>query len=110
MDGAIEFAMRKAGVTELKEKQKECMVRFLEDHDVFVPRGIVAEYVGEAQEDPSGIADVLGGQVQLVFISPESIIMNQKYRNMLLSKPYKENLVALVIDEAHCQNLVGVEV
>ena len=35
MDGAIEFAMRKAGVTELKEKQKECMVRFLEGHDVF---------------------------------------------------------------------------
>ena len=26
----------------------------------FVPRGIVAEYVGEAQEDPSAIADVLG--------------------------------------------------
>ena len=35
MDGAIEFAMRKAGVTELKEKQKECMVRFLEGHGVF---------------------------------------------------------------------------
>ena len=35
MDGAIEFAMRKAGVTELKEKQTGCMVRFLEAHDVF---------------------------------------------------------------------------
>lgn len=33
--------------------------------------------------------------------------MNQKYRNMLLSKPYKENLVALVIDEAHCVKTWG---
>ena len=35
MESPIEFAMMKAGVAELKEKQKECLVRFLEGHDVF---------------------------------------------------------------------------
>ena len=28
--------------------------------------------------------------------------MNPGYRNMLISMPYKDNLVALIIDEAHC--------
>ena len=35
MENPIEFAMMKSGVAELKEKQKECLVRFLEGHDVF---------------------------------------------------------------------------
>ena len=74
----------------------------MDQKNKFVPRGIKAEYVGEAQEDARAISTVLRGEAQLLFISPESILMNIKYRNMLLSKSYKENLVALVIDEAHC--------
>lgn len=31
----LNLLMRKAGVSVLKEKQKECIVRFLEGHDVF---------------------------------------------------------------------------
>ena len=38
----------------------------------------------------------------VVYISPESLICNPMFRNMLLSPVYKEKLVALVIDEAHC--------
>ena len=64
-----------------------------------------AEYVGEAQSDEDAISDVMRGKVQLLYISPESILLNPRYRNMLLSKPYKTNLVALVIDER--QNMVG---
>ena len=74
----------------------------MDQKNKFVPRGIKAEYVGEAQEDARAISTVLRGEAQLLFISPESILMNIKYRNMLLSKSCKENLVALVIDEAHC--------
>ena len=40
--------------------------------------------------------------MQLVLVSPESLIEVPKYRNMLLSKTYQEKLVALVVDEAHC--------
>ena len=42
------------------------------------------------------------GCVQLVYISPESMICNPMYWNMLLSRVYKEKLVAFVVDEAHC--------
>jgi len=68
----------------------------------FAPKGVDANFVGEAQEDPTTIANVLQGKVQLLFISPELILNNRSYRNMLLSDVYKKNLVALVVDEAHC--------
>ena len=38
----------------------------------------------------------------VVYISPESLVCNPVYRNMLLSPIYKDKLVALGIDEAHC--------
>ena len=45
--------------------------------------------------------------MQLVFISPESIINNPVYRNMLISHEYKKRLVALAIDEVHCVKTWG---
>lgn len=74
----------------------------IDQRNKFVPRGIRAEYVGELQCDETAISRVMRGNVQLLLISPESILLNLKYRNMLTSTTYKENLVALVIDEAHC--------
>ena len=68
----------------------------------FTPRGVVAEFVGEAQEDQSTNSRVLQGKVQFIFISPESLLHNRMYRSMLLSDTYRRNLVALVVDEAHC--------
>ncbi|XP_019852358.1 PREDICTED: ATP-dependent DNA helicase Q-like SIM [Amphimedon queenslandica] len=68
----------------------------------FLPMGIVAEFVGEGQLDSTAIEKVLHGDIQLLYISPESLICNPMYRNMLLSPIYKNKLVALVIDEAHC--------
>ena len=46
--------------------------------------------------------NVLYGKAQLVFISPEGILCNPTYREMLLNATYKKHLVALVVDEAHC--------
>ena len=68
----------------------------------FSPKGIMTEFVGEDQHDDNAIKRVTKGDVQLLFISPESLITNPVYRNMLLSPIYKESLVALVVDEAHC--------
>ena len=32
---AIAFAMEKAGISTLKDKQRECILKFIEGHDVF---------------------------------------------------------------------------
>ena len=62
-------------------------------------KGIVS---GELQQDVDALEGVKKGQFQLLYISPESLLRNPQWRELLLSKMYSENLVALVIDEAHC--------
>ena len=42
--------------------------------------GLSAEFVGSAQDDPAATATVLNGTVQLVFISPENLLNNRKFR------------------------------
>lgn len=79
----------------------------IDQREKFTPRGISAEFVGGAQEDENCIKKVLQGKVQLVYISPESLLNNCSFRNMLLSPTYKTKLRALVIDEAHCVKTWG---
>ena len=74
----------------------------MDQRDKFTRRGITTDFVGETQTDQIVIKRVLNGNIQLVYISPEALLLNPMYRSMLLTKPYKEHLVALVIDEAHC--------
>ena len=81
----------------------------MEQRSKFVPRGLNAEFVGEEQTDKSIIQRVIKGKVQLVFISPESILNNPMFRNMLHSQHYRNKLVALAIDEAHCVKTWGEE-
>ena len=53
----------------------------------FTPCGIATEFVGESRLNMEVITyGVLRGSVQLVFISPECIINNTRFRNMLHSK------------------------
>ncbi len=73
----------------------------------YAPKGLSTEFVSGQQADPNVTRRILEGEVQLVFITPESIIENSMYRNMLLSQPYSNKLVALVVDEAHCVKLWG---
>ena len=75
----------------------------------YSPKGLSTEYVGETQTDYAARERILNGDVQLVFITPECIITNKTFRNMLLSVPYQEKLVALVVDEAHCIKTWGDE-
>ena len=62
----------------------------------------MVDFVGEAQVDPAVYKKVQAGDVQLLYISPESIIENPRYRDILLTPIYVNKLVAVVIDEAHC--------
>ena len=68
----------------------------------FSPLGLTVEFVGEAQEDRDAVRRVIAGKVQLVYLSPEAILKNSVYRQMLLSEVYKKKLVAIAVDEAHC--------
>ena len=74
----------------------------MDQRDKFTRRGITTDFVRETQTDQTVIKRVLNGNIQLVYISPEASLLNPMYRSMLLTKPYKEHLVALIIDEAHC--------
>ena len=67
----------------------------------FQGRGITVEFVGEAQVDDDVIMAVISGKVQLVYISPENILTNYRFCNMISGTQYQENMKALVVDEAH---------
>ena len=73
----------------------------MDQRSKFAQMGISTEFVAE-HSDPNSVKRVLNGQVQLAYISPESKVVNAKYRSMLLSPIYKKNLMAFVVDEAHC--------
>ena len=68
----------------------------------FSPRGLVIEFVGGAQEDVTTYKAVLEGRCQLVYMTPESLFANPLWWEMLRSQAYQSNLVAVVVDEAHC--------
>ena len=151
IERAIDTAMRKAEVKELKKEQRGTIHEFVSGRDVFVSlptgygksfcyallpavfdelrgsigtsivicispltalmmeqrnkfimRGIATEFVGELQQDVDAMESVKSGKIQLLFISPESLLNNPQWREMLISPVYQTNLVALVVDEAHC--------
>ena len=77
----------------------------LDQKERFIQTGLTVEFVGSAQDDGDATEAVLSGKVQLVYISPESVLNNKKFRGMFLREMYQENLVALVVDEAHCVKL-----
>ena len=73
----------------------------MDQRDKYSEMGLSAEYIAEIQE-PSVAADVRQGKFQLMFVSPESVIRNSLWKEILTSEFYKDSLVALVVDEAHC--------
>uniref|UniRef100_A0A1X7UZL0 Uncharacterized protein n=1 Tax=Amphimedon queenslandica TaxID=400682 RepID=A0A1X7UZL0_AMPQE len=50
----------------------------------FTPGGSKAEFVGEEQTDGIAIKPVLSGAIELVYISPESLLANSMFQNMLV--------------------------
>ena len=44
----------------------------------------------------------IAGKYEVVFISPELLLTEETWRDMLQSPIYKQHLVEFIIDEAHC--------
>ena len=74
----------------------------LEQRAKFSVCGLRSEFIGQLQHDVQSLSAVQRGQVQLLYVSPESLLCNPQWREMLLLPVYQSNLVALVVDEAHC--------
>jgi superfamily II DNA helicase RecQ len=60
----------------------------------------VASVSGQ-QEDEGVLRGVKEGQYQLVLFTPEMLLQSSKWRAVLGSEVYSQNLKALAIDEAH---------
>ena len=69
---------------------------------IFDKRGITSAFCGSEQKNADVYRIVRTGKVQLVYITPETLVDNSLHRSMLLESSFKENLIAFVIDEAHC--------
>ena len=52
--------------------------------------------------ESSSRAKLKQGEYQLVLVSPEALFASLEWRRMLCTDVYRSNLVAFVVDEAHC--------
>ena len=63
----------------------------------FSSRGVTAAHVyGDSSPNK-----VTNGKVQLMYMSPETILTVPTWREMFRSKCYQDNLICLAVDEAH---------
>ena len=59
----------------------------------------VAFVCGENEKEDKKLAE---GKYHLIFVSPESIMTNLWWREVLRSDIYQQHLVVFAVDEAHC--------
>ena len=57
---------------------------------------------GDDNDDQHKKHGVTQGRYQLVYFTPEALVLSRSWRRVLNSCVYEEHLKALVIDEAHC--------
>ena len=55
-----------------------------------------------ADQEEEILQGVENGQFQIVYASPESMLSSDRWRQMLCSDLYKERLIGIAVDEAHC--------
>ena len=66
--------------------------------------GIAAAYLHNTQ-DETILRDVENGGVYasaLVCASPECMLGNDRWQNLLTSNNFRDNFIAVAVDEAHC--------
>ena len=71
---------------------------------VFSAKGISAAYISGEQEDKNVKKGVVNSAYQIVFFTPEMLVLNKQWRNLLASSTYLQRLGRLALDEAHTIN------
>lgn len=66
----------------------------------FSAKGLSVDYVGSSEEQAH--ERIRQGLCQLVYMSPETLLCNLHWRELLRTEVWQRNLVTLVVDEAHC--------
>ena len=66
--------------------------------------GLSATYVSDRDTKLASTSEqsVMKGNVSIVFINPEALFISTKWKSILSSDIYRENLVGFIVDEAHC--------
>ena len=65
-------------------------------------RGISAVYVGDRHMCKDMRKKIKSGEYQLIFSSPEALFTTTQWLDTLSSDVFQNNLVGLIVDEAHC--------
>ena len=73
----------------------------------FSQKGIARVFVSEAQDNLAIIKNVLQGESTASYYWSGSHHNNERYRIMLLSGSYRMYLVAVAVDEAHCEDMAS---
>ena len=71
----------------------------------FASKGVTAACISDKDDHHSTKLTRRGikrGDFQLIFVSPEALFATLEWRKMLCNDVYRTNLVAFVVDEAHC--------
>ena len=63
-------------------------------------KGVKAVYVSPS--DSEAKLAVMAGDYQLMYMSPETLLTDLEWRDILQSPFFQQNLEGLVVDEAHC--------
>ena len=66
----------------------------------FQKKGVKAAHI--TPSDSETLLSVMAADFQLIYISPETLLTDHEWRDVLRSPLFQKNLVGLVIDEAHC--------
>ena len=64
-------------------------------------KGITAMHIVEEMKEET-VEAVHEGRFQVLFFSPEILLTDEVWRDMLLTPTYTQNVVGFVVDEAHC--------
>lgn len=76
------------------------LVSLVEDQTKYLRAlGIKVESIGE---DKVANLKIEIGEVSIVYTSPESLLGNGRWINIISSDVYRENLIGIIVDEAHC--------
>ena len=64
-------------------------------------KGLPSAYATAEQKNEEVLKGIRDGIYKLVFFTPEMLLLNKCWRQLLMTQVYSENLRAVIVDEAH---------